>query len=198
MNLLLENKVAFVVKGAVLPSNRKEIDEFEAWAATLPGMDRPPSYSMFFDSRCRRDSEEKNLMIRNLRLSPEEGLEILTRRQEEYLKEKGFTNLDPVSDDKKNAQKLVLGRIDLWVHKKPGLRSVCELAGVDYDEVEEVYNLREIELMIAFSKKTSDSIVQKWRDAFNEMVADGTIMKIRMEWNKKLSDPPFPELEDKP
>ncbi|NIO19949.1 MAG: hypothetical protein GTN76_04210 [Candidatus Aenigmarchaeota archaeon] len=52
--------------------------------------------------------------------------------------------------------------------------------------------------MIAFSKKTSDSIVQKWRDAFNEMVADGTIMKIRMEWNKKLPDPPFPELEDKP
>ena len=118
--------------------------------------------------------------------------------KEEYLKQKGFTNLEPVSDDKKNAQKLVLGRIDLWVHKKPGLRSVCELAGVDYDEVEEVYTLREIELMIAFSKKTSDSIVQKWRDAFNEMVADGTIMKIRMEWNKKLPDHPFPELEDKP
>jgi polar amino acid transport system substrate-binding protein len=118
--------------------------------------------------------------------------------KEEYLKGKGFTNLEPVSDEQKNAQKLVLGRIDLWVQKKPGLRTICELAGVDYDEIEEVYNLREIELMIAFSKKTSDSIVQKWRDAFNEMVADGTIMKIRMEWNKKLLDHPFPELEDEP
>ena len=118
--------------------------------------------------------------------------------KEEYLKQKGFTNLEPVSDDKKNAQKLVLGRIDLWVHKKPGLRTVCELAGVDYDEVEEVYNLREIELMIAFSKKTSDSIVQKWRNAFNEMVADGTILQIRKKWNMKLEDDPFPELEDKP
>jgi polar amino acid transport system substrate-binding protein len=103
--------------------------------------------------------------------------------REEYLKLKGFTNLEPVSDEQKNAQKLVLGRIDLWTYKKPGLRTVCELAGVDYNEIEEVYHLREIELMIAFSKKTSDSIVQKWRDAFNEMVADGTIARIHSKWN---------------
>ncbi len=48
------------------------------------------------------------------------------------------------------------------------------------------------------SKKTSDSIVQKWRDAFNEMLADGTIMQIRKKWNDKLEDDPFPEIEDKP
>jgi tripartite-type tricarboxylate transporter receptor subunit TctC len=71
------------------------------------------------------------------------------------------------------------------------------LAGVDYDEIEEVYHLREIDLMIAFSKKTSDSIVQKWRNAFNKMIADGTIMQIRKKWNIKLQDDPFPEIEDK-
>ncbi len=118
--------------------------------------------------------------------------------RERLLKSHGFTNLEPVSDEQKNAQKLVLGRIDLWTYKKPGLRTVCELAGVDYNEIEEVYHLREIELMIAFSKKTSDSIVQKWRDAFNEMLADGTIMQIRKKWNDKLEDDPFPEIEDKP
>jgi polar amino acid transport system substrate-binding protein len=118
--------------------------------------------------------------------------------RERLLKSHGFTNLEPVSDEQKNAQKLVLGRIDLWTYKKPGLRTVCELAGVDYNEIEEVYHLREMELMIAFSKKTSDSIVQKWRDAFNEMLADGTIMQIRKKWNDKLEDDPFPEIEDKP
>jgi hypothetical protein len=70
------------------------------------------------------------------------------------------------------------------------------LAGVDYTEFEEVYHLREIDLMIAFSKKTSDSIVQKWRDAFNEMIADGTIIQIRKNWNMKLEDDPFPEIID--
>ena len=117
--------------------------------------------------------------------------------RERLLKRLGFTNLESVSDEQKNAKKLVLGRIDLWTYKKPGLKTVCELAGVDYNEIEEVYHLRKIDLMIAFSKKTSDSIVQNWRNAFNEMLADGTIMQIRKKWNLKLEDDPFPEIEDK-
>ena len=112
------------------------------------------------------------------------------------LERHGFTNLEPVSDEQLNAKKLALGRIDLWTYKIPGLRTVCDLAGVDYTAFEEVFHLREINLMIAFSKKTSDSTVQKWRDAFNEMSADGTIMQIRKKWNMKLEDDPFPEIKD--
>ena len=117
--------------------------------------------------------------------------------RERLLKRHGFTNLEPVSDEQLNAKKLALGRIDLWTYKIPGLRTVCDLAGVDHNEFEEVYHLRKIDLMIAFSKKTSDSIVQKWKNAFNEMSADGTIMQIRKKWNLKLEDDPFPEIKDK-
>jgi polar amino acid transport system substrate-binding protein len=116
--------------------------------------------------------------------------------RERLLKSNGFTNLEPVSDEQLNAKKLALGRIDLWAYKIPGLRTVCDLAGVDYSQFEEVYHLREIELMIAFSMKTSDAIVRKWRNAFNEMLADGTIMEIRKKWNRKLEDDPFPEIKD--
>ena len=116
--------------------------------------------------------------------------------RELLLKSHGFTNLEPVSDEQLNAQKLVLGRIDLWAYKIPGLRTVCELAGVDHNELIEVYHLREIDVSIAFSKKTSDSIVQKWKKAFDEMLADGTIMQIRRRWNDKLPDDPFPEIND--
>jgi polar amino acid transport system substrate-binding protein len=112
------------------------------------------------------------------------------------LESQGFTNLEPVSDEQLNAKKLALGRIDLWAYKIPGLRTVCDLAGVDYTEFKEVYHLREIDLMIAFSKKTSDSIVQKWRDAFNEMLVDGTLLQIRKKWNIKLEDNPFPEIKN--
>jgi polar amino acid transport system substrate-binding protein len=116
--------------------------------------------------------------------------------RERLLKSHGFTNLESVSDEQLNAKKLALGRIDLWAYKIPGLKTVCDLAGVDYTEFEEVYHLREIDLMIAFSKKTSDSIVQKWEDAFHEMVTDGTVMQIQKKWNKKLEDDPFPEIKD--
>ena len=91
INLLLEKGIPFAVKGALLPPNRGDIDEFEAWASTIPWMDRAPSYSMFFDLRCRKDSEKRDRLIRGLRLSQEEGLEILTRGQEEFFRStRGF------------------------------------------------------------------------------------------------------------
>jgi len=87
VGLLLEEKVPFVVKGALLPQNKNEMDEFEKWASAIPWMDRPPLYSMFFDLRCRREDGIKNESIKGLRLKPEEGLKILTRRKNEYIKQ---------------------------------------------------------------------------------------------------------------
>jgi radical SAM protein with 4Fe4S-binding SPASM domain len=87
INLLLENKIPFIVKAALLPQNKAELAEFEAWAAAnVPWMDSPPSYSMFFDLRCRRDDAVKNRLIEALRISPEEGLRQLTRQKEGYVK----------------------------------------------------------------------------------------------------------------
>jgi radical SAM protein with 4Fe4S-binding SPASM domain len=86
INLLLKNKIPFAVKGALLPSNREEIDEFEAWAVTIPGMDKPPSYAMFFNLHCRGDSR-KNTLIKRLRITPDEGLKVLSRHKNKYFKE---------------------------------------------------------------------------------------------------------------
>lgn len=80
VQLLLDRKIPLVVKGALLPHNRQDMAAFEAWAATLPRMDAPPAYAMFFDLRARRDSAAKNSRIRRLRVSPEKGLAILTRQ----------------------------------------------------------------------------------------------------------------------
>lgn len=88
INLLLEKKVPFVVKSALLPPNKEEVEDFEAWASTIPWMDDLPSYSVFFDLHARRD-EKKNQAIRNLRPTPEQGVEFLARRKKRYLKEVG-------------------------------------------------------------------------------------------------------------
>jgi radical SAM protein with 4Fe4S-binding SPASM domain len=86
VDLLLDRKIPFIVKSALLPQNMHEIDEFEAWAKTIPWMTKAPSYSMFFDLRNRCDDVDKNVMIRSISLSPEEGLKILTRDAEKYRK----------------------------------------------------------------------------------------------------------------
>lgn len=85
--LLLEAGVPFVVKGALLPPNYQEMEEFEAWAATLPAMDRAPRYSMFFDLRGRRDLPAKNRLIQSLRASPEDGVRMLKRQGQAYLQD---------------------------------------------------------------------------------------------------------------
>ncbi len=86
INLLLEKQIPFFVKSAILPPSRDELDEFEAWASTIPWIYWGPSYSFAFDLRGRRDSETKNRLIKGLRLSSKEALAVLTKRPEEYLK----------------------------------------------------------------------------------------------------------------
>ncbi len=82
-SLLLDRNVPFVVSGALLPANRSEMEEFEAWASSIPWMKRPPLYSMLFDLRKRRDSPRKNRQIEMLRIAPHDAVAVLNRRPEE-------------------------------------------------------------------------------------------------------------------
>jgi radical SAM protein with 4Fe4S-binding SPASM domain len=79
VDLLLSHHIPFVVKQAVLPQNRHEMAEFEAWAASLPSMDQRPRYSMNFDLRARHDDPAKNKRIAALRLSPSETVAVLAQ-----------------------------------------------------------------------------------------------------------------------
>jgi MoaA/NifB/PqqE/SkfB family radical SAM enzyme len=82
---LKEYDIPFIVKQSVLPPNRAEMAEFEAFAATLPRMESLPGYTMNFDLRARRDNPAKNRLIEALRLSPEETVKMLSR-DPNYLK----------------------------------------------------------------------------------------------------------------
>ena len=82
IELLAGHGVPFVIKGAVLPPTRHEMDRFEAWARGAAGLDEPPAFSALFDLRSRRDDEAKNGRIRKLRLTPAEYLRLAARRGE--------------------------------------------------------------------------------------------------------------------
>lgn len=84
VNLLVDRKIPFVVKSAFLPPNREEMEQFESWSSTLPDMTGFPSYALFFDLRCRRDSPAKNRRIKSLRLSPGEGVAVLSPNRYGY------------------------------------------------------------------------------------------------------------------
>lgn len=84
IQLLLERRIPFTVKGALLPSNKAEVGTFISWAGRLPGMEHPPSMAMFFNQRIRRDSPARSRTIDKVRIPPEEGLAILARQGGAY------------------------------------------------------------------------------------------------------------------
>jgi radical SAM protein with 4Fe4S-binding SPASM domain len=87
VELFLQHRIPFIVKSVLLPPNEQEVETFETWAGTIPWMNTPPTYAMFFELRGRRDSVTKNRLIQQLRLPPDKGLSFLTRDGETYRKE---------------------------------------------------------------------------------------------------------------
>ena len=87
MERLRKKGVPFIVKNALLPPNKAEVEDFEAWAASLPWTDNIPSYTTTLNLRARRDSEPRNKAIRALRLKPEEQYKVLTRNKNAFIKE---------------------------------------------------------------------------------------------------------------
>ena len=77
--LLEKHQIPFIVKAPLLPFLKDDLAEFEAWAQTIPRMDKKPGYSMNFDLRSRRDDPAKNARIAKLRASPEETVSTLSR-----------------------------------------------------------------------------------------------------------------------
>ncbi len=87
VDLLLENRVPFLVKGALLVSDRTELDEFKAWVGSLPWMEKDPAYVTKLDLRGRRDSAARNRQIQRLRLSPEQGLDFQKRQGGQFIED---------------------------------------------------------------------------------------------------------------
>lgn len=89
VDLLLDRRVPFVVKSVILPQNVHEFEEFQAWAATLPGTRGPARTVASLSLRGRRDDDAKNRLIESLRLGPQILLAALARDDARYREEMG-------------------------------------------------------------------------------------------------------------
>ncbi|MFH1783024.1 MAG: radical SAM protein [Candidatus Omnitrophota bacterium] len=87
-NLLKENNIPFVIKTALLPGNKHEMGKIRSFSDSLPATELGLHYSLHFDLRGRRDDEKKNNMIKQLRISSRDSLEVLAKNRDAYIKEK--------------------------------------------------------------------------------------------------------------
>lgn len=109
--------------------------------------------------------------------------------RDQYLTKLGFKNLERTADPLNSYKKLAVGRINLVLGTNIGLESALQQAGLNPEQFETAFVLREMDLYIAISKNSDPAFVKRWRDAFKAMRKDGTYQRIFHEWYPNLTPP---------
>ena len=101
--------------------------------------------------------------------------------KEQYLKSLNFTNLESVSEDNLNPKKLLSNRIDLWITAKSDYKLAIDNEKLNPKDFRIAFTVKKQDLFIAFSKQTDDATVKVWQKAYDSMVKDGSLAKIRAQ-----------------
>ncbi len=107
--------------------------------------------------------------------------------REEYLKIRGFTNLDVVEDEWQNLKKLVAGRLDLVFMSELEAAALTKITGISLDKIEPKYTVYSNESYAVMSKPgTPPETVKRWKRAGQQMKDDGSFKKIGEKWVKRI------------
>ncbi len=96
---------------------------------------------------------------------------------ENFLLSKDFKNVHSYVNEKKNLQLLQFDRIDLWYTDNAQFTNLVSKSSIK-DQVEEVFIVNKSKSYYALSMKTPEGTVKKWKNAFNDLRKDGTVMQI--------------------
>ncbi|MDD3050854.1 MAG: transporter substrate-binding domain-containing protein [Candidatus Cloacimonetes bacterium] len=83
--------------------------------------------------------------------------------------------LEPVTNNDQNIQKLFTGRIDLCLGRDLPFATEVKQLGFDWNQVTTELVLDEDVAWMTFSASTSDKLVERVRKAFEQIQADGTV-----------------------
>ena len=94
----------------------------------------------------------------------------------------GFGSVDLSSTPLIAAQKLMIGRVDLWVDGSLAVGPILEKAGLKREDISSILILESLDLYLAFSQGTPDSTIDRWEDALKTLKQSGSFAKIYRKW----------------
>ncbi len=102
-----------------------------------------------------------------------------------YLYENGFTKIEEVKDTMSNAQKMKLGRLDLWVEDENAAYSAFQKMGIDPHQFLKKELLLDMKLTgyLAMSKGSDANIVRALKQAFIELKASGEYERLLLNYS---------------
>ena len=115
-----------------------------------------------------------------------------TSGAEALLREDKFTRIEPVSEEWVNALKLRDRRIDAWLAPRLMVLFGWREIGGDAATLNIGQLVRRSEIYLAGSRDISATETERWRDAFQQVKADGTYDRI-LAYYKRLKVEPIPE-----
>lgn len=103
--------------------------------------------------------------------------------REKYLQLRGFTNLEPVTEEWQNLKKLLSGRVDLVFLSTIEAASIARRTGIPFSRIEPEFTVYSNESYVVMSRNgTSSETVNKWKQAARQIKADGTFKKTGEKW----------------
>jgi polar amino acid transport system substrate-binding protein len=109
--------------------------------------------------------------------------------RESFLTQAGFTNLDRAANNIQNVKKLMSGRIDAYASANLSIEDEAKAAGYKASDLKPLYYFMHVQLYLAFSMSTPETVVKGWSDAFASMQKDGNFIAIYRRYYPSLSIP---------
>jgi len=104
----------------------------------------------------------------------------------QYLLDNGFTNITTTDSDAECIHKLMAGSTDLWLGSRANALGVAGKEGLNASAFQEVFHVRTVQMYIAFSPDTPDSVISAWQGALDAMKDDGTYAKIGTQYGMTM------------
>jgi len=101
---------------------------------------------------------------------------------EQYLKDKGFTNLVSSPDPSAVIEMLMSKKVDMIAFTDLSCKILAEKARYQYSDLEPLFEFMSTGYYIGISKQTDAKIVEKWQKAFLAIQRDGVISKQKARW----------------
>mgnify|MGYP000058614472 CR=1 FL=1 len=107
---------------------------------------------------------------------------------EQYLKQINYPNIRRVVMEEQNMKMLFTRRVDSLVGSEISLKHRASTLGFDINKMHKVFEIKALEanLSIAFNKQTPDTIVNKFRSAYHQLLQSPRYQEIKDKW--QISD----------
>ena len=106
----------------------------------------------------------------------------------QFLKSKGFTNLEVMDSQEVNFKKLLRQRVKLVATSNIGVPGYLAANEELRKKAIPIFSFNKVRLYLALSKKTDPETLQVWQDAFDTLSANGIIRKIQNKWIQECND----------